>query len=141
MPATGKALAVLVPAHLELLRRPGRIGLVQQRQIEQPFAWIVDDIHVQPVPAKRAVEKSLRLKFEREAELAQPPGALRPMRRVTQQIGQMALIVETRHVVIGLRFEIGAAQPPLRMSVEEWQASTGQKIVNQGCYENGLAGA
>jgi len=53
----------------------------------------------------------------------------------------MTFIVEARHIVVWLGFEIGAAQPSLGLRVEEGQASASQKIVNEGCYEDGLAGA
>ena len=47
------------------------------------------------------------------AELADAARALRPARRVGGEIGEMLLIVEARHGIVGLRLEIGARQRAL----------------------------
>ena len=64
-------------ARREGLARPRRVGLVEQRQVEQPFAGIVDDVDREAaaaVPAGRALE------VDRQAQLRDPAGRLRPLR-------------------------------------------------------------
>src|SRR5262249_19210044 len=64
-------------------RRPGREILVDERQIEEPFAGIVDDVEREGGERPHhAPEEALRAIAEREPGLARPRRRLRPARRV-----------------------------------------------------------
>ena len=53
----------------------------------------------------------------------------------------MALIVEARHVVVGLRLEHRRRDAAARIGPEKRQAAAMQEIVDEGGDEDGLAGA
>ena len=53
----------------------------------------------------------------------------------------MCFVVETRHAVVGLRFEIGPDDPVLGVGREEWQAASRNEIADEGRNENGFTGA
>ena len=49
---------------------PLGIGLFHQRQVEQPFAGIIDDVDMELARITLAAEDSARFNFQREAKLA-----------------------------------------------------------------------
>ena len=53
----------------------------------------------------------------------------------------MGLVIEPRHIVVGLRHEPGLSQPPACPGLEERQTATMQEVVDEGGDENGLTGA
>ena len=55
--------------------------------------------------------------------------------------GQMLLIGEARHRVVGLRLEMGAGDAPLRRRAQHRQAAAADQIVDERGDEDGLAGA
>ena len=59
------------------LARPVGIALGEQRQVEQPFAGIVDDVDVEPAAADRAGEERGRFVVDRQAQLADLAGRIR----------------------------------------------------------------
>ena len=81
----------------EAFLRPGLVALVEERQVEQPLAGIVDDIE-----GELAHRPGARLVFDDEPQFADLPRRLRPD-AVGEQRVKMALIVEARHRIVGLR--------------------------------------
>ena len=53
----------------------------------------------------------------------------------------MGLVIEPRHIVVGLRHEPGLGQPPACPGLEERQTAAMQEVMDEGGDENGLAGA
>ncbi len=141
MPILGRRLAVRRTALLDRGARPLGVVELEQRQIEEPFARIVDDIDMQTLAVEPPLPELGRLIFEREPELADAPRTLRPGGRVAGEIGKMLLIFEARDDLVRLRFQIGAQQAPLGGRVEERQPAAGDEIVHERGDEHGLAGA
>ena len=52
----------------------------------------------------------------------------------------MLLVVEARHVIVGLGLELGAAHPPAGIGLEERQPAAMDQVVDEGGDEDGLAG-
>ena len=113
----------------------------QQRQVEQPLARIVDDIDVQPPRAERALQERGRAVLDGDAQLADAPRALGPLRRVGGQRGQVLLVGEPWQGIVGLRLEVGAGDAPLGHGREVGQAPAGHEATHQGGDEDRLAGA
>ena len=61
--------------------RPCAIVEIDQPQIQQPFARVVDDVDMQPVDANAALQEAARQVFDRHAELADAARALGPVGR------------------------------------------------------------
>ena len=57
------------------------------------------------------------------------------------QLGQVLLVGEARHAIVGLRLEIGARDAALSHGREERQAPAGDEIAHQRGDEHRLAGA
>ena len=57
------------------------------------------------------------------------------------EIGEMLLVFEARHDIVGLRLEIDAHDAPLRRGVEERQPRAGDEIVHERGDEHRLARA
>ena len=74
----------------------------REREVEQPFARIVDNVDVQPVLAETTLHEAARVEFHRKPQLCQLPGAVGPCRGLAQQVLEMAFVVETRHCIVGL---------------------------------------
>lgn len=53
----------------------------------------------------------------------------------------MSLVIEARHAVVGLRFEIGADDATFGVGGEERQTPACDEVTDQRRYEDGLAGA
>ena len=111
------------------------VTLVEQRQIEQPFAGIVDDIERQ-----RAVRAILPLVVDHQPQLADIDRRVRPA-ALLDQGADMVLIVETRHRIVGLRLQPGAGDPPGGERLENRKAAAAGEAVNQRGDEDGFAGA
>ena len=99
--AAASLRARLAPRQRERLGRPVGIALVEQRQVEQPFAGIVDDVERRACArARRAptgIRSTSRSSLMRRVDSGQ--------RRSRDQGAHMALVVEARHGVVGLRLE------------------------------------
>ena len=65
----------------------------------------------------------------------------RPLRRVLGELGQVLLVGEARHAVVGLRLEVGARDAPLGHGGEERQPPAGDEVAHQRGDEDGLARA
>ena len=140
-PVLGGSRALRRPRLFDRPARPVRERLLQQRQVDQPLAGIVDDIDMQASGPQRAPQRRGRRVLDGDAQLADAPGALRPLRRVLGEIGQVLLVSEARHAVVGLRLEVGAGDPPLGHGGKERQAAAGDEVAHQRGDEDGLARA
>ena len=135
VPGRGELRARRFARQREALGRPLLVALVEQRQVEQPFAGIVDDIE-----RERAVGAVLPLIVDDEPQLADVGGRVRPAPLLDQR-AHMVLVVEARHRVVRLRLE------PARGRSVRWHRprtpETGRRAqaVDQRGDEHGLAGA
>ena len=105
MPRRGEFCARAFARQREAFGRPLLIALVEQRQVEQPFAGIVDDIERQ-----RAVRAVLPLVVDHQPQFADVDGRVRPA-PLLDQGADVVLIVEARHRVVRLRLQPGAGDP------------------------------
>jgi len=135
VPRRRKRRARALPRQREAFGRPLLVTLVEQRQVQQPFAGIIDDIDGEL--ALRAISSLVR---DGEAQLADVGGRGRPLSFVDQCMN-MALVVETRHGVVGLRFELGARDASARQRLEYRKATAAQQAVDQRGDEHRFAGA
>ena len=126
---------------LDRLGAPLLVAHVEQRQVDQPLAGIVDDVEVEPRDAEGAAQRAGGVELDGDAQLAQAPRALRPLGRIARQRLEVRLVVEARHRVVGLRLEVGALDAPLGLGHEERQAAAGDEIADERGDEDGLAGA
>jgi hypothetical protein len=111
------------------------VAFVQQRQIEQPFAGIVDDVE-----RKAAIGAVLPLIIDHKPQLADIDGRVRPL-PLFDQGADVVLIVEAGHGVVGLRLEPGAGDPAGGERLENRKAAAAGQPVNERRDEHGLAGA
>ncbi len=118
----------------EALGRPLLVALVEQRQVEQPFAGIVDDVERQ-----RAVGAVVALIVDHQTQFADIDRRVRPA-TLLDQGADMVLIVEARHRIIRLRLEMGPRDPPGRERLEHRKAAAAGEAVDQRGDEHGLAG-
>ena len=118
----------------EALGRPLLVTLVEQRQVEQPLAGVVDDIECQ-----RAVGAVVALVVDHQTQFADIDRRVRPA-ALLDQGADMAFVVEARHRVVGLRLEVGAGNPPGRERLEHRKAAAAGEAVDQRGNEHGLAG-
>src|SRR5258708_39983954 len=116
------------------LAGPLLVAFVEQRQIEQPFAGIVDDIE-----RERAVRAILPLVIDHEPQLADIDGRIRPA-PLLDQGAYMILIVETRHRVVGLRLKPGPGDPAGGERFENRKAAAAGEAVYERRDEDALAG-
>ena len=135
MPGRGELCARPVARQREAFGGPLLEALVEQRQIEQPFAGIVDDVERQ-----RAVRAILPLIVDHEPQLADVDGRVRPAPFLDQG-ADVVLIVEARHRIVGLRLEPGAGDPSRGEGLEHRKAAAAGEAVDQRGDEHGLAGA
>ena len=135
MPGFRQRIARLVARTLQTFRRPLLIAQVEQRQIEQPFARIVDKIE-----RERAVGAAFRLIVDHEPELADLARRVRPLPLIDQR-AQMLLVVEARHAVVGLRRQPRPGNAPAGMRLEHRKAPAAQKAVHQSREEYRFARA
>ena len=119
----------------EAFGRPLLVALVEQRQVEQPFAGIVDDVERQ-----RAVRAVLPLIVDHEPQLADVDGRVRPA-PLLDQGADVVLIVEARHRIVGLRLQPRAGDAPGGERLEHRKAAAAGEAVDQRGDEHGLAGA
>ena len=53
----------------------------------------------------------------------------------------MRLVIEARHVVVGLRHQLAPGEPPAGIGLEERQPAAVHEVVDERGDEHGLAGA
>ncbi len=91
-------------------RATSLVGLLDEGEVEQPLARVVDDVDHQ---ARRSgAPAALALVVDLEAQLADPVGRARPAPRLGQR-REVILVGEARHRVVGLGHQAGPAQAPL----------------------------
>ncbi len=139
LPGAGNGPPGCPPVAGHGLGREARIVHGQERQVEQPFARIVDDLDDQAAGrCEHALHHAGRLEAQLEAERRQPLGGLGPAGRV---LGELA--------AEGLEGEGGAAggdEPGALVAVlvhggDEGQVVAVEQVVDQGRGEDGLAAA
>src|ERR1700722_5921715 len=135
VPWCGEPCAGLLARQCETFMRPLLVTFMEQRQIEQPFAGIVDDIERQG-----AVRAVLPLVVDHEPQLADIDRGVGPAALLDQR-ADMALIVETRHSIVRLRLNPCAGDPPGRERLENGETAAAGEAMNQRRDENRLAGA
>ena len=99
--------------------------LVEQRQIQQPFAGVIDD-----VDGERAVGAILPLVVDDEAQFADVDGGVRPA-PLLDQGADVVLIVEARHRIVRLRLEPGAGDPAGGIGLEHRKPAAAGQAVDQ----------
>ena len=104
-------LALVQP--IERFPRPVGVALLEQGEVEQPFARIVDDVEMHVPRALEAGEEAVRPDAHGQAQLAHGAGAFGPVRRRGGQRREVALVVEARQRVVGLGLQEGGLDPPL----------------------------
>src|SRR5207248_1594857 len=85
----------------QALGRPLLVALVEERQVEQPFAGIVDDVERQ-----RTVGAVLALVVDDQAQFADVDRRVRPA-ALFDQGADMAFVIKARHRIVRLRLEGG----------------------------------
>src|SRR6266481_7871064 len=134
MPLRREPRAGSLPRQVKALTGPLLVAFVEQRQIEQPFAGIVDYIE-----RERAIRAILPLVVDREPQLADVDRRIRPA-PLLDQGAYVVLIVEARHRVVGLRLKPGASNPAGGERFKNGEATAAGEAVNQRRDEDGLAG-
>ena len=126
-------------ARRQRLARPFGVALVEQGQVEQPFAGIVDEVELEarasPAPAGGALE------LDGEPQLSDPAGRLRPAAIGAREARQMFLVGETRHGVVRLRFEARPHDAAFGGGGQDRQARARDQVVDERRQEYGLARA
>src|SRR5260370_30967617 len=117
MPLRREPRAGSLPRQAKTLAGPLLVAFVEQRQIEQPFAGVVDDIE-----RERAIRAVLPLVVDREPQLADVDRRIRPA-PLLDQGADVALIVKTRYRVVGLRLGPRARYPRVGRSREHGEAT------------------
>src|SRR3954451_6954 len=126
MPLCRKSRSWKLAGQRKALAGPLLVALVEQWQIKQPFAGIVDDIERQcPVGA------ILALVVDNETQLADIGRRVRPAALFDER-ANVVLIVEPRHGVIGLRLKPCSRDPPARQGLENRKTAAANEAVNQG---------
>jgi hypothetical protein len=141
--------AQAAPVEPQRRARPLGVGLVEQRQVEQPFAGIVDDAQRdrRRVAADLGEELPRRVRrgeAELDADLAQVVGARRPRRRAGRHRLDVLLIAEARQPSGAGGFQPRANEPAAAGHAEQRHAvgivGRAQEIVDEAGDEHRLAG-
>ena len=118
---------------------PFGIGLVQQAQIQQPFARIIDNIQMHDTRPRQSAKEPRRPNPERQAQFGHGARRLRPVRVGAGQGGQMILERKARQGQIGLRLQIGRVNPPRGCRAQLRHPPALQQVGDQPGDEHGLA--
>src|SRR5216683_365993 len=135
VPLRRESRARTLPRQAKALAGPLLVTLVEQRQIEQPFAGIVDDIE-----RELAVRAVLSLVVDDQPQFADVDCRIWPA-ALLDQGADVVFIVEARHRVVRLRFQPGASDPSRGERLEDRKAAAAAEAVHQRRNEDGLAGA
>ena len=125
MPRRGELCARALARQREALCRPLLKTLVEQRQIQQPFAGVIDD-----VDGERAVGAVLALVVDDQAQFADISGRTRPSPFLDQGT-DVALIGEARHRVVRLRRQPRAGDPAGGIRLEDRKPPAAGQAVDQ----------
>ena len=121
------------------LARPFGVAFVEQRQVEQPFAGVVDEIELEartPADPPRGA-----LELDRKPQLGDAAGRLRPAPIRSREARLMLLVGESRHGVVRLRLEPRPHDAALGGRGQNRQARAGDQVVDQRGQEHRLARA
>ena len=139
-PGFRQVVACRQVGEFERLARELGIAFPQQGQVEQPLAGIVDDVERQPAGREEPAPARSRFELDRQAQFRDGAGRFGPP-PVVDQRGDVILVLEARHGVVGLMFEEGARDAPRTLCREQGKAPAMHQIVDQGRDEHRLAGA
>src|SRR5437762_4829711 len=124
VPRRGEFCARALARQCEAIRRPLLKTLVEQREIQQPLAGVIDD-----VDGERAVGAILSLVVDDEAEFADVDGRAWPA-PLLDQGADVVLIVEARHRIVRLRLQPGAGDPARGVGLEYRKPSAAGQAVD-----------
>src|SRR2546430_10595268 len=125
VPRRGEFCARALARQCEALRRPLLKTLVEQREIQQPLAGVIDDID-----GERAVGAVLSLVVDDEAQFADIRRRAWPAPLLDQGT-DVVLIGEARHGVVRLRRQPGAGYPARGVRLEDRKPSAPGQAVAQ----------
>ena len=111
------------------------VRFVEQRQIEQPFAGIIDDVERQS-----SIRAIAALVVDHEPQLADVGRRVWPA-ALLDQGANVVLVVEARYRVVRLRLKPCPRDPPGRKRLENRKSAATNEAMDQGGDKNGLAGA
>ena len=120
--------------------REGAEILAEQRQVEKPFAGIVDDVDGELSRGEQPPPAGGGFVLDGEAEFGDGSGRIRPY-ALADEGCDMVLVLEARHGVVGLMFEKGAGDAAGFLGLEERQPAAMDEIVHESGDEDRLAGA
>ena len=135
IPVRGERRARLFPRQGKALARPLFVASVEQRQVEQPFAGIIDDVQ-----RERAIGAVLPLIVDHEPQLADVDGRTGPAARVDQG-ADVVLVIEARHRVVRLRRKMRARDTSGGEGLEHRKEAAARHPMDQRGDEHGLARA
>ncbi len=139
-PGVGEFRALRRAGFAQRILAPRHVALIEKRQIDQPFAGIIDNIHVQAVEPQRAADDVAGPECERKTQFGDAPRTVGPLGGIASQRPQVGFIVEARHRVVRLRLEDTIAQAPLGFGRKERQPAADHQIAHQSGDEHGFAG-
>lgn len=114
------------------------VVLRKQRQVEQPFAGIIDDIDGELACGKPTAPTAGTLVVERDPQFRDCPCQIRP-EPVTYQSLNMVLILKPGNGIVRLRLETHIRDAPGPHGLKQRQTTAIQKIVDERGDENRLA--
>src|SRR6185437_9978023 len=112
----------------------------EKRQVEQPFAGIIDNVDTEPAAREHSVPARCGLIFDGQPQFRDGAGGLRPGPGIYQRV-DMVFILEARDGVIRLFLEEGPGNAARLLSLEKRQPSTMDQVMDEGGDEDGLARA
>ena len=121
------------------LARPFGVGAIHQPEVEQPFPGIIHDVEMHDSRPLQSAEQPAGTHLERQAQLAHRARAFGPMRAGRGQRGEVTLVLEPGHGVVGLGLKEGGGDPSVRLRDEARHARPVQEVCNQRGDEHRLA--
>src|SRR5690606_27989322 len=112
----------------------------EKRQVEQPFARIVDDVDGETPGRKQSVPAAGTLIIEGDAQFRDGAGRFGPGSVAHQRLN-MVLVLEAGNGIVGLRLQSDAGYPVCATRLVQSQAPAIQQVVDERRDEDGLAGA
>jgi hypothetical protein len=112
---------------------------IEKREVQQPFAGIVDDVEMhRPRPRDRA-EKPRGPDPERQAQFRHRAGAVGPVRVGPRHGREVILEGEAGHGVVGLGLQEGGLDPARARGLQPRHAAPVEEVGDERGDEDGLA--
>ena len=137
VPALGELRSRAASRTLQRVGRPLRVARVEKRQVEQPFAGVIDDVEGQRALARRASRRLIR---DDQPQFAGTARRFRPAAIFEQRL-EVGFVIEPRHRIVGLRLQPRACDAALRHRLEYRQPSAVNEVVHERGDENRFARA